>query len=303
MPFALPTIDPSDWTTFELLQRVVDTIPDPIFVKDRQHRWIACNQAFCVLFGQRYEDMIGRSDPDFCPKEQAEIFWRHDDLVFDSGEPDENEEIATASDGVTRTIWTRKFPLRSTQGEVIGLCGIITDVTLMKERLRKAEQIEQENLEQRAIIDAQAALLDRMAMPVLQVWQGILLMPLVGEINDLRAARALENLLQAIGQRGAEMVILDVTGVPLIDREVARYLVRTAQAAELLGCRSVMVGVGPEIARTLAGLDAGDVDFGRITTRGTLQSGLAYAMERVGARNARNARDARGARNARNARG
>jgi len=62
MPFALPTIDPSDWTTFELLQCVVDTIPDPIFVKDRQHRWIACNQAFCVLFGQRYEDMIGRSD-------------------------------------------------------------------------------------------------------------------------------------------------------------------------------------------------------------------------------------------------
>ncbi len=281
MPIALPTIDPSDWATFALLQRVIDTLPDPIFVKDRQHRWIACNRAFCALIGQRYEDLIGHSDPDYWPEEQAAIFWRHDDLVFDSGEPNENEEPATGADGVTRTLWTRKFPMRSAKGEVIGLCGIVTDVTLMKQRLGAAERIEKENREQRAIIDAQAALLDRMAMPVLQVWQGVLLMPLVGEINDLRAARALENLLQAIGQRGAEMVILDVTGLPLIDSAVARYLVRTTQAAELLGCRSVMVGIGPEIARTLVGLDEG-VDFGRITTRGTLQSGLAYAMEQVG---------------------
>lgn len=280
MTFSLPRIDVADWKTFELLQLVLDTIPDPVFVKDRQHRWIACNPGFCSLIGQRREDLIGRSDPDYWPREQAEIFWSYDDLVFDSGEPSENEEAATGSDGVARTIWTRKFPMRNAQGEVVGLCGLITDITDLKRRHMEAERIAAENREQRAIIDAQAALLDRVAMPVIQIWQGILLIPLVGEINDRRAAQALESLLQAIGQRGAEFVILDITGVPVIDSAVARHLVRAVQAAELLGCRSVMVGIGPEIARTLVGLG---IDFGRITVQSTLQSGLAYAMSRLGA--------------------
>ncbi|WP_438022477.1 PAS domain-containing protein [Sorangium sp. So ce233] len=280
MVFSLPCIDVADWKTFELLQLVLDTIPDPVFVKDRQHRWIACNPGFCRLIGQRYEDLIGRSDPDYWPKEQADVFWSYDDVVFNSGEPTDNEEVATGSDGVTRTIWTRKFPMKNAQGEVVGLCGLITDITDLKRRHMEAERMAAENREQRAIIDAQAAMLDRVAMPVIQVWQGILLMPLVGEINDRRAAQALESLLQAIGQRGAEFVILDITGVPGIDTAVARHLVRAVQAAELLGCRSVMVGIGPEIARTLVGLG---VDFNRITTQGTLQSGLAYAMSRLGA--------------------
>ncbi|AUX20337.1 diguanylate cyclase [Sorangium cellulosum] len=278
--FTLPCIEVSDWTTFELLQLVIDTIPDPIFVKDRQHRWIACNQGFCRLIGQRYEDLIGRSDPDYWPKEQADVFWAHDDAVFSSGEPRENEELATGADGVTRTIWTRKFPMRNAQGDVVGLCGLITDITELKRRHLLAERMEAENREQRAIISAQAALLDRVAMPVIQVWEGILLIPLVGEINDRRAAQALESLLGAIGQRSAEFVILDITGVPVIDAAVARHLIRAVQAAELLGCQSVMVGVGPEIAKTLIGLG---IDFGRISTQSTLQSGLAYAMARLGA--------------------
>ncbi|WP_437949876.1 PAS domain-containing protein [Sorangium sp. So ce296] len=283
MAFTLPCIDVSDWKTFELLQLVIDTIPDPIFVKDRRHRWIACNPGFCRLIGRRYEDLIGRSDPDYWPKEQAALFWSYDDIVFNSAEPSENEEHATGGDGVTRTIWTRKFPMKNAQGEVVGLCGLITDITDLKRRHMEAERIAAENREQRAIIDAQAALLDRMAMPVIQIWQGILLMPLVGEINDRRAAQALESMLVAIGQRGAEFVILDITGVPVIDTAVARHLIRAVQAAELLGCRSVMVGVGPDIARTLVSLD---IDFSRIATQGTLQSGLAFAMSRLGAQRA-----------------
>ncbi|WP_437323160.1 PAS domain-containing protein [Sorangium sp. So ce381] len=278
MAFTLRCIDVSDWKTFGLLQLVIDTIPDPIFVKDRQHRWIACNPGFCRLIGQRYEDLIGRSDPDYWPKEQAEIFWSYDDVVFNSGEPSENEESATGSDGVARTIWTRKFPMKNEQGQVVGLCGLITDITDLKQRHMEAERIAAENREQRAIIQMQAELLDRVAMPVIQVWEGILLIPLVGEMSDRRASQALESLLAAIGQRRAEFVILDITGVPVIDSAVARHLVRAVQAAELLGCRSVMVGIGPEIARTLVGLG---IDFGRITTQGTLQSGLAYAMSRL----------------------
>src|SRR5688500_7953354 len=120
-------IDPSAWRTFELLQRLLDTLPEPIFIKDRAHRWIAFNQGFCRLVGHPYGALIGKSDFDFFSAEQAEAFWRLDDLVFSSDEANENEELLTGADGVERTIWTRKYPMRNDEGEVIGLCGVVTD--------------------------------------------------------------------------------------------------------------------------------------------------------------------------------
>jgi rsbT co-antagonist protein RsbR len=276
MAFELPQIERSSWISFELLQLVIDTIPDPIFVKDLEHRWVACNGGFCALIGHPYDALIGRSDPDYWPPEQARIFWQFDDEVFRTGQVNENEEQATGVDGVIRTIWTRKFPLRNVDGKVIGLCGIITDVTMVNDRLRKAEHLEIEA--HKALLASQNELLDRIAMPVLNVWDGILLMPLVGEISDRRAARATESMLAVIPREHAEFVILDVTGVPVIDATVAHHLVRAVQAVELLGCRGILVGVGPEMARTLVTLD---VDLGQITTRSTLQSGLEYAMKHL----------------------
>src|SRR5262245_60666213 len=134
-------LDPASWQSFELLQAVIDTFPDPIFVKDLRHRWIACNQAFCTLIGQPYDMLIGRSDPDFWPQQQAEVFWRLDDEVFTSGGYRGNEERATGTDGVERTIWTRKYPLRDPHGQVVGLCGIITDITDIKRRQEHVERL------------------------------------------------------------------------------------------------------------------------------------------------------------------
>ncbi len=269
--------------SFELLQLIIDALPDAIFVKDLQHRWVAVNKGFCKMIGHPYEAVIGRSDPDFCPHEQAEVFWRGDDEVFRSGEPNENEEKSTRPDGTARILWTRKFPLRDAEGRVIGLSGIASDITPLKLRLLEAERIELENREQRTLIEAQTALLDQLAVPVIQLWEGILLLPLVGAISERRAGQVMESLLRAIRNNRAGFVILDVTGVPMMDTAVASYLIRAVHAAELLGCQGIMVGIGPEIAQTLVSLN---VAFSRIITRGTLQSGLEYAMNRVNQRTA-----------------
>ncbi|EYF01439.1 PAS domain-containing protein [Chondromyces apiculatus] len=278
MSALLSLLTSMDWSSSRALQQLIDAIPDPIFVKDLQHRWIACNAGLCKLLGQPYEKVIGHSDPEYVTAEQAAEFWAHDDLVFRTGKPDDNEETHTIEGGQTRTIWTRKFPIKNAAGEVTGLCAIITDITEIKQRLGEAERIERENAAQRLTIAAQAALLDRMAVPVLQVWQGILLVPLVGEINARRAATALTNLLDAVVQHHAAFALLDLTGVLVFDGEVARYLARTVQATELLGCECVLVGIGPEIARTLVSLN---IHIEGVATRGTLQGGLAYAKERL----------------------
>jgi len=264
------------WQSFELLQHAIDGLSDPFFVKDLQHRWIACNQAFCALLGRPYAEIIGRSDPDYIPPEQVEVFWRGDDEVTSTGTPQASEEVISPADGETRYIWTRKWPMRKEHGQVIGLCATITDITEIRRRQEQVAKLETEVKEQLTIIEAQNALLDELSVPVIQVWESILLLPLIGVVESRRAARVLESLLDAVGRFGAEIVIIDITGVPVVDTAVAAYLLRAVQAAQLLGCRGLLVGISPEIAQTLVGLG---VDFSRITSRATLQNGLEYALK------------------------
>jgi rsbT co-antagonist protein RsbR len=272
------SISPSDRRSFDLLQNVIDTFNDPIFAKDLQHRFIVCNRAFCALLGQPHEAVIGHSDPDFVPPEQVEVFWRMDDEVIASSTPNENEELLTSADGMLRTIWTRKYPLRNVQGDVIGLCGIITDISEIKRRQEEISRLETEIKSQMEIIQAQRTLLDELSVPVIQVWESVLLLPLSGAIESRRAAHIMESLLESISRDSAQIVIIDITGVPVVDTSVASYLIRAVQAAQLLGCQSILVGISPEIAQTLVGLG---VDFSRIATRATLQNGLEYALKRL----------------------
>jgi rsbT co-antagonist protein RsbR len=273
-----PSADTSAWETFAFLQSVVDSIADPLFVKDLQHRFVAFNCAFCELMGRPREALLGHSDPEFIPPEQVEVFWRVDDMVTSSGQPIENEEFLTDGAGNLRTIWTRKFPVRDAQNQVIGLSGLITDITDIKRRQEQVERLEVAIQEKMAIIEAQSSLLDQLSVPVIQVWDGILLLPLIGVIDSRRATQVMESLLESIAHAGARFVIVDITGVPVVDTSVAGYLVRAVQAAQLLGCQSILAGISPEIAQTLVGLG---VDFSHILTRATLQNGLAYALKQL----------------------
>ena len=81
--------------TREFLDRIINNIPSPIFVKDEHHRWILLNDAYCEFMGYKREELIGKSDVDFFPKEEAQVFWEKDQLVFDSGQININEENFT----------------------------------------------------------------------------------------------------------------------------------------------------------------------------------------------------------------
>ncbi|MFA6014778.1 MAG: PAS domain S-box protein [Gallionellaceae bacterium] len=110
------------------LDSVIDSVPDPIFVKDRQHRWVLLNDANCKFTGMSREALIGKSDYDIFPKEQADVFWEKDELVFGSGKVNLNEECFTSSDGVTHHIQTKKTPFVSADGSQM-LVGVIRDIT------------------------------------------------------------------------------------------------------------------------------------------------------------------------------
>lgn len=117
-----------------------------------------------------------------------------------------------------------------------------------------------------------------LSTPVVPLLEGIILLPLVGHIDSTRARQVMEQILNGVQEHRARIVILDITGVPVVDTMVAQALVQAAQAVHLLGAEAVLVGIMPEVAQTMVSLG---IDLSVLVTRANLQSGLEYALERL----------------------
>jgi len=125
------------------LSRVIDTIADPVLVKDREHRWILSNQAFCEFIGHPMAFLLGKSDFDFFPEQQARSHWMSDEAVLDSGEEYVNEETLTGRDGLIRTIVVKKTCYADDMGRQF-LVIIILDISERKQMEAELRQREQE---------------------------------------------------------------------------------------------------------------------------------------------------------------
>src|SRR6478672_6203254 len=125
----------------KFLNYTIDAVADPLFVKDEQHRWILLNDAFCKLIGKQREELLGKSDYDFFPKQEAEIFWHTDQQVFTTGKENESEEIFTDAHGANHILSTKKTVFENTDGSKI-LVGIIRDIT--EDRRKQLAQQESE---------------------------------------------------------------------------------------------------------------------------------------------------------------
>lgn len=140
----VPELFGSDW------QALVDAIPDPIFVKDTEHHWVAVNRAFCELLGRPRDEILGRSDFDYSPADEAAVYWAKDDEVLSSGIPSVNVETHTAG-GRRRVIETKKALLKRKDGSVY-LLGIIrdqTDLTRARDELKLSNRELERMVEER----------------------------------------------------------------------------------------------------------------------------------------------------------
>ncbi|MGH8872575.1 MAG: STAS domain-containing protein [Acidimicrobiia bacterium] len=119
----------------------------------------------------------------------------------------------------------------------------------------------------------------RLSTPVIDVWDEVLVMPLIGVLDSTRAQQMMEQLLERIAAQEARFVIIDITGVPTVDTAVAEHLLKTTKASRLVGAQTLLAGISPRVAQTLVRLG---VSLGDVSTFPNLRSGLEHALRALG---------------------
>jgi rsbT co-antagonist protein RsbR len=128
------------------------------------------------------------------------------------------------------------------------------------------------------IADQSNAMLE-LSTPVVRLWDGIIAVPLVGTLDSARTQLVMEKLLDTLVATGADHAVIDITGVPTVDTEVAQHLLKTVSAARLLGAECTISGIRPQVAQTIVSLG---IEFGDIATKATLADALALALKHAG---------------------
>lgn len=150
------------------------------------------------------------------------------------------------------------------------------ELAQLKARLATLEeQLADSQLSERRLLQA----LRELGTPVMPIHDGVLVLPLIGHLDTARGMHLLEDLLEAIQRHRADVVLIDITGVSLVDTTVANSLIQATRAAGLLGTRCMLVGVSAAVARTLVQLG---IELSQVDTRRDLQAGIALALKQRG---------------------
>ncbi|MDQ0233605.1 STAS domain-containing protein [Metabacillus malikii] len=126
------------------------------------------------------------------------------------------------------------------------------------------------------VVTLQRLALQELSAPLIPVFDNITVLPLIGVIDTERAKRMMENLLFGVVKHRAEVVLIDITGVPIVDTMVAHHIIQAADAVRLVGAKCLIVGIRPEIAQTIVNLG---IDLSQVLTKNSLQKGIEYALE------------------------
>jgi rsbT co-antagonist protein RsbR len=181
-------------------------------------------------------------------------------------------------------VFSLKQPLFDLAQQHVGqdakqLARVLWDLTMLLDKLGlHTTEVSQESRE--AVIRRQQEELMELSTPVVQLWDEVLALPLIGTLDSSRTQVVMENLLQRVVETGARIAIIDITGVPTVDTLVAQHLMKTVAATRLMGADCIISGIRPQIAQTIVHLG---VNLNDIITKATLADAFQVALQRVGA--------------------
>lgn len=256
----------------QLRQDILDALPMHIVVYEivgrDEIRLIMANRPLLEMSGFAPSELVGKRPSEFFPADEAARALQTVQECVDRGGPVESTVEVELPHG-RRWLQCTCIPIRDSAGRIARAAIVMQDVTAQKEQ----EQAERQRQEE--IITLQQATLAELSTPLLAISDTAVVMPLVGAIDSQRIGRIMETLLTGVSESRASIVILDITGVALVDTQVANAFIHASQAVALLGAKVVLTGIRPEVAQTLVGLG---VDLSNIITRSTLRDGINYAL-------------------------
>jgi rsbT co-antagonist protein RsbR len=171
-------------------------------------------------------------------------------------------------------IWESWFvPVRDEDGAIVGCAGVTMDVTTRSQR-------ETELQAKLDVIEQQQRVIRQLGAPIIEVWDSVLTVPMVGLVDATRAADIMDDLLQAVTRTRARFAVLDLTGIDSLDTATASHLVRLISALKLLGAEGIVTGIHPSVARTMVELG---VDLSAIPVHADLRSALKHCIARLAA--------------------
>ena len=227
---------------------------------------IRANESFLDIIGYSLDEVKGKHHRMFCDdtySESAEYtdFW----ATLRSGTFQHGEFKRIGKNG-------REVILRATYNPIFNLKNEPVKVLKIAEDVSKQRRMEGER-------EKQQALIMEMSTPVMQLWDNILLLPVVGLVDSKRVQLIMETALQKILDYQAKLLILDIQGVPAVDSAVANHLIQITKATRLMGCTSIVTGISPEISQALVNLG---IDLGDIQTQATLKDGVGFSLANLG---------------------
>ncbi len=256
---------------------LIEASLDPLVTISPEGKITDVNNATVEVTGIERERLIGTDFSNyFTEPDKAREGYK---LVFSRGTVKDYPLTIRRKDGNLTEVLYNATVYTDSSGNVAGVFAAARDITVQKkteEDLARANRILQSEVEERR--RAEKVILE-LSTPVLQLREGMLILPIIGILDSMRARQLTEQLLHSIRDNRAKVAVVDITGVPAVDSKVANHLLQTAEAARLMGARVILTGLSPEVAQSLVSIG---VDLGRLITAGDLQGGIIEADRLLG---------------------
>lgn len=238
------------------------------------------NTRFLDIVGYQLEELKGQHhrllvDSDYAQSPDYRAFWE----TLRRGEYLAGEFCRLGKQGEEVWIQGSYNPVLDLNGKPSKIVKFATNITAQVEQHRQLKRAMEEAEEAARVREELHKSLQEMSTPVTPIWDGILLLPLVGIIDSMRTADVMNKSLTKIAETRARVFVLDIAGVATVDTGVANQLIKITKATQFMGCEAIISGVSPAIARTMVELG---VSVGDIRTTATLRDAFEIALKRVG---------------------
>lgn len=241
--------------------QMLDQIPVPVMAVDLNRVITYINQAGQDLLGLPAGEMYGKVCADVFGTEHCGTESCCMQKAITQGKRFTARNVLEIK-GTQTPIEYSAVPLYGAEGKIIGGLEYFVDIS---ERVQYEDRLREQNFTIR-----------QMSTPTIKLWEGVLVLPIVGVIDSMRAQNMMETMLQRITETSAKVIILDIQGVAAVDTAVANHLIKITKATRLMGCQCIISGISPAVAQTIVQLGIEMSDF---CTKANLSDALSAAFD------------------------